>query len=207
MGINILNFWFIIIIICWGYYYHNHYHGTMTKPSKDSKLHIISLKVHKEFLENLWYLFTVNWPNHLPKSHGRYLAMVHDGIPNLTITMLKNGGSLLNNKRMKVWDYTINPAKRAILSPNSSILCPCLYGENQACSTAHITQQNVCCMLTMALLLIFFPPKNIVLVCPPRHLMYITLNFFWGFNKELTGIGFEPMASGLTCRRSTNWAI
>ena len=33
------------------------------------------------------------------------------------------------------------------------------------------------------------------------------LGRFLGLNKELTRVGFEPTTSGLTCRRSTNWAI
>ena len=31
--------------------------------------------------------------------------------------------------------------------------------------------------------------------------------YFLGLNKELTRVGFEPTTSGITCRRSTNWAM
>ena len=48
---------------------------------------------------------------------------------------------------------------------------------------------------------------DFVLSCnKPQGWLGIFLDKFWTNKENLTRVGFEPATSGLTCRRSTNWA-
>ena len=103
--------------------------------------------------------------------------------------------------RVRLWDlYLPDTTRKHPLSSDRIPPSVCVHCKKPSWSSFLFAsiQRTLFVMTKRATL--FFLFNNLGTFCNTKH------NVFLRLNKELTRVEFEPTTSGLTCRRSTNWA-